>query len=471
MATKSDDVLLNKFRKILRMTARIRISRVAKSLALSEEDLFEKLLDWVDLLSFKIDDECIVGGTGLNTEIAEVKNDDIKKEENIDNEIKGLHASLEKIVQADINEGGLIYGELKSKISSIPFEKILDKDQIECFLDNRPVLFFEDDNQRRTIPAISVISMYLSTLELDPDDSVLILGAKGGILEGIVASIAKKVIIVEQYHPIADFTSLWVKKMGIDNVQIINRNPLLGAPEYAPFNKIFVTGAIEEENTIPKRLFDQLSLFGLLVAPVGVESQRIYQFVKERQKTTVNNYGNSEIVVSPLLFDPIPNEATIEVSPIPDNQKSSTEVISNIASITFEEVNFENERKNTALDPDATTYVLKVVLRNNSSKDLILKLKAEMPSVHQDHIPEKFEMKKNSTSEETILMTNPNREGDHLFKIIVLNDDDLRISFLHGKVIIKKPTWKRILEFGLSFIGGKVGAILSQQIEQVLQKK
>ncbi|MHA1556105.1 MAG: hypothetical protein ACTSPM_04140, partial [Candidatus Heimdallarchaeota archaeon] len=51
--------LLEKFESILKMTESVEISDVAKSLAISEPQLFEKLIQWQDVLPFKIDGDFI----------------------------------------------------------------------------------------------------------------------------------------------------------------------------------------------------------------------------------------------------------------------------------------------------------------------------------------------------------------------------------------------------------------------------
>jgi len=51
--------LLEKFESILNMSESVEISFVAKSLAISESQLFEKLIQWQDVLPFKIDGEYI----------------------------------------------------------------------------------------------------------------------------------------------------------------------------------------------------------------------------------------------------------------------------------------------------------------------------------------------------------------------------------------------------------------------------
>lgn len=55
----NEKMLLKKFESILKMTESVEISDVAKSLAISEAQLFEKLIQWQDVLPFKIDGDFI----------------------------------------------------------------------------------------------------------------------------------------------------------------------------------------------------------------------------------------------------------------------------------------------------------------------------------------------------------------------------------------------------------------------------
>ncbi len=49
-----------KFQKILQISRIIKIQFVAESLGVSESDLFEYLIEWGELLEFKIENECII---------------------------------------------------------------------------------------------------------------------------------------------------------------------------------------------------------------------------------------------------------------------------------------------------------------------------------------------------------------------------------------------------------------------------
>jgi protein-L-isoaspartate(D-aspartate) O-methyltransferase len=55
----------------------------------------------------------------------------------------------------------------------------------------------------------------------------------------------------------------------------------MGWPEQAPFDRIIVTAAPEE---VPQPLLDQLKEGGILIAPIGHQSQDLVVFEKEKSK-------------------------------------------------------------------------------------------------------------------------------------------------------------------------------------------
>ena len=137
-----------------------------------------------------------------------------------------------------------------------------------------PVLFYlnkENPDTLRTISAPHMISIMLQQLLLEDDDDLLILGAKSGYIAALAHQLAPKgkIIILEANQEIAKITQDNLERNGLqDKVRVIVDNPLNGQPEFAPWQKILVTGAIEQERIIPLLL--QLdSSDGVLFAPIG----------------------------------------------------------------------------------------------------------------------------------------------------------------------------------------------------------
>jgi protein-L-isoaspartate(D-aspartate) O-methyltransferase len=99
--------------------------------------------------------------------------------------------------------------------------------------------------------------------ELEPTDSVLVVGAAGGYSAAVVARIARSVIALEQDGELADLASARLAPLAASGVSVV-RGPLAaGAPDKGPFDAIIVEGAVSD---VPEALLDQLKDGGRLVA-------------------------------------------------------------------------------------------------------------------------------------------------------------------------------------------------------------
>jgi len=168
-----------------------------------------------------------------------------------------------------------------------------------------PNLFYYDKNNPksyRTISAPHMITIMLQGLALKTNDDLLILGAKSGYISALAHHLAPKgeIVILEANSEIAKITDENLKKLDLDDKITINvKNPLNGMPELSPWQKILVTGAIEEPKIYP--LLKQLDKNGgVLFAPIGKDSVQIYtQILRQDDKF----YGKQQLQVkfSPLI--------------------------------------------------------------------------------------------------------------------------------------------------------------------------
>lgn len=178
--------------------------------------------------------------------------------------------------------------------------------EVESFVYNdRAVPFYfdrEHPETLRTISAPHMISIMLQELMLKKNDDLLILGAKSGYISALAHKLAPegKVLILEANSNIAEITSDNLTKLNLqENVDIIVKNPLEGMLKLAPWQKILVTGAIQQERIYP--LLNQLDPNeGVLFAPVGEGRVQTYtQIMRIRDEF----YGKKHLQVSftPLI--------------------------------------------------------------------------------------------------------------------------------------------------------------------------
>ena len=176
----------------------------------------------------------------------------------------------------------LIYNEiLKDKrlikaFIDVPLEHFIPEEYLNVvkLYEDVPNLFYLDESNPRsyrTISAPHMITIMLQGLNLEESDDLLILGAKSGYIAALAHKLAPKgeIIILEANSDIAKLTTENLKKLKLDNnVTIIMKNPLNGAPDLCPWQKILVTGAIEQVKIYP--LLNQLDKDGgVLFAPIG----------------------------------------------------------------------------------------------------------------------------------------------------------------------------------------------------------
>ncbi len=114
-----------------------------------------------------------------------------------------------------------------------------------------------------------VVARLLQAAEIRSDDVVLDLGCGVGYSAGLLGRLANTVVALEPDAEMAAKASVTLSELGIDNVAVITAPLAEGYAKQAPYNVIFINGAVSE---IPKVLLAQLAENGRLVAVVRGET-------------------------------------------------------------------------------------------------------------------------------------------------------------------------------------------------------
>ncbi|MCL2479012.1 MAG: protein-L-isoaspartate O-methyltransferase [Treponema sp.] len=134
-----------------------------------------------------------------------------------------------------------------------------------------------------TITDPDVVSMMTTTLNVNPGDKVLEIGTGSGYQAAILSYLTKDVYTIEINKPLFLETDALLRNLEktFPSFSVINRklgDGYYGWEEYAPFDKIIVTCAIDH---IPPPLLKQLSPGGIMVLPLGPPNrQYIMEIVK-----------------------------------------------------------------------------------------------------------------------------------------------------------------------------------------------
>lgn len=138
-----------------------------------------------------------------------------------------------------------------------------------------------------TITDPDVVSMMTTTLSVNPWDKVLEIGTGSGYQSAILSYLTKDVYTIEIIRPLYVETDALYRGLerNFPSFSVINRklgDGYYGWEEFAPFDKIIVTCAIDH---IPPPLLRQLNPGGIMVLPLGPPNrQYIMEIVKNENE-------------------------------------------------------------------------------------------------------------------------------------------------------------------------------------------
>ncbi len=124
----------------------------------------------------------------------------------------------------------------------------------------------------QTISQPYTVAFMTELLKLKKQDKVLELGTGSGYQAAILSLLGANVYTVERQETLYHEARNLLLKMKFNNIKFFFRDGSKGLPEFSPFDKIIVTAACSE---IPEILLKQLSIGGIMVIPVGDNSQQM----------------------------------------------------------------------------------------------------------------------------------------------------------------------------------------------------
>jgi protein-L-isoaspartate(D-aspartate) O-methyltransferase len=109
-----------------------------------------------------------------------------------------------------------------------------------------------------------------------PGDKVLEVGAGSGYAAAVMSRIAGSVLAIERQPDLVAIASERMRRLGYDNVRIVEGDGTRGWPDEAPFDAIV---AAASGSHVPETLVEQLAPGGRIVMPVG-EPDWVQKLVK-----------------------------------------------------------------------------------------------------------------------------------------------------------------------------------------------
>ncbi|MFF3493730.1 methyltransferase, FxLD system [Streptomyces sp. NPDC002795] len=119
----------------------------------------------------------------------------------------------------------------------------------------------------------SVVAMMLAQLDVQPGDRILEVGAGTGYNAALLAELTGpkgQVTTIDVDDEVALHARTTLNNSGYSHVQVMARDGLIGAPEYAPYDRITATVGVWD---VPSPWWDQLVDGGRLVLPLRWRGQ------------------------------------------------------------------------------------------------------------------------------------------------------------------------------------------------------
>lgn len=145
----------------------------------------------------------------------------------------------------------------------------------------------------RYLMEASPLAKLLQLAKIGKDDLVLEIGCGSGYVSALLSLLAGSVVSLEGDEALSTEAAERLSSLGYDNVAVVAGDMQKGCPAEAPFDLIFVNGAVEE---IPVALLDQVRDGGRLVAVMGYgNSAQAKLLVKEHGAVSESSHFNASV--------------------------------------------------------------------------------------------------------------------------------------------------------------------------------
>lgn len=185
----------------------------------------------------------------------------------------------QRMVEQDIAARGISNPAVLAAMGRVPRHLFVPETLRKRAYEDRPLPI----GLSQTISQPFIVAYMTEALRVARDHTVLEIGTGSGYQAAVLAELVREVLTIEIVPELAERARQTLTEIGYKNVQVRTGNGYLGWPERAPFQRIIVTAAPEK---IPQALLDQLAVGGIMVVPVGRDSQQMTIVTKTAKGVT-----------------------------------------------------------------------------------------------------------------------------------------------------------------------------------------
>jgi len=188
-------------------------------------------------------------------------------------------AECEAMVERQLRRRGITEPDILDAFRAVPREAFVGEKYEHLAYGDHPLPI----EAGQAISQPYIVALTTQAAEIKPGSKVLEVGAGSGYAAAVISRIAGKVIGMERHHDLVDVARDRLKRLGYDNVEIVEGDGTRGCPDEAPFDAIV---AAASGSHVPKAFLEQLADGGRIVMPVGEPG-----WVQELVKVTKQDDG------------------------------------------------------------------------------------------------------------------------------------------------------------------------------------
>jgi protein-L-isoaspartate(D-aspartate) O-methyltransferase len=171
-------------------------------------------------------------------------------------------AEREAMVERHLRRRGITEKRILDAFLDVPREAFVSPEYAHDAYGDHPLPI----ESGQTISQPYIVGLMIQAAGIRSGDRVLEVGAGSGYAAAVISRIARQVIGIERQHELVEVARERLKRLGYDNVEIVEGDGTRGCPEHAPFDAIL---AAASGSHVPRPLVEQLSESGRIVMPVG----------------------------------------------------------------------------------------------------------------------------------------------------------------------------------------------------------
>ncbi|HET9811969.1 MAG TPA: protein-L-isoaspartate(D-aspartate) O-methyltransferase [Sphingomicrobium sp.] len=171
-------------------------------------------------------------------------------------------AEREAMVERQIESRGIHDPKILEAFRSVPREQFLAEEYRDLAYGDHPLPI----EAGQTISQPYIVALMIEAAEVRPGDNVLEVGAGSGYAAAVMSRIAGKVVAIERQHDLVEVAGERMRRLGYDNVAIVEGDGTRGCSDHAPYDAIL---AAASGSHLPQPWIDQLADGGRIVMPVG----------------------------------------------------------------------------------------------------------------------------------------------------------------------------------------------------------